>query len=49
MEFSKAVLEDHIRHLSAKNAPGPDGVTNEHLHHLGPAARLALLDVINTS
>ena len=41
-------LGDHLCHLSAKKAPGPDGVTNEHLRHLGPVARRALLDVINT-
>ena len=28
---------------------GPDGVTNEHIHQLGPVARRALLDVINAS
>ena len=49
LEFYMEELEDHLRRLSEKKAPGPDGVTNEHLRHLGPAARRALLDVINAS
>ena len=48
-ELSLEGLEDSLRRLSAKKAPGPDGVTNEHLRRLGPAARRALLGVIKVS
>ena len=48
-EFSMEELENHLRRLAAKKAPGPDGITNEHLRHLGPAARRALPSVINNS
>ena len=32
-----------------KKSPGPDGITNEMLKHLGPMARAALLHLINLS
>jgi hypothetical protein len=35
--------------LKKNKAPGPDGVSNDMLKHLGPRARAALLDLINQS
>ena len=37
-------LGGHLRRLSAKKAPGPDGVTNEHLRHYGPAALMVVIN-----
>ena len=42
-------LAQHIRETKLKKAPGPDGISNEMLRHLGPVARDALLRLINTS
>ena len=42
-------LEDAIKKLKQKKAPGPDGVTNEMLKHLGPGAKRILLSVFNQS
>ena len=48
-EFTMEELVSHIQRLQLKKAPGPDGVANEHLRHLGPVARRALLRAINAS
>ncbi|KAF0290571.1 putative RNA-directed DNA polymerase from transposon BS [Amphibalanus amphitrite] len=48
-EFTEDELVQQLRHLQQKKAPGPDGVSNEHLQHLGPIARRALLELINAS
>ena len=47
--FSKQELEDQLRKLKNRKAPGPDDVCAEHLKHLGPAAQGALLRLINRS
>ena len=47
--FSRAELERELGRLQAKKAPGPDDLTNEMLRQLGPAARTALLVLINSS
>ena len=41
--------EAAIRQLKCKKAPGPDGVTNDMIKHLGPAAKKALLELFNES
>ena len=38
-----------LSRLQLKKAPGPDGLSNEMLRHLGPIARGALLAIINRS
>ena len=47
--FSMEALVLEISRLQLKKAPGPDGISNEMLRHLGPVARGALLDIINRS
>ena len=42
-------IEAAIRQLKCKKAPGPDGVTNDMIKHLGPAAKKALLELFNES
>ena len=48
-EFSEAELDHHLQCLQRRKAPGLDGVCNEHLAHLGPITRRALLRAINLS
>ena len=48
-EFTAAELDRQLRNLHRRKAPGPDGICNEHLAHLGPTARHALLRAINAS
>ena len=47
--FSAQELENQIRQMKTRKAPGPDGICGEHLQHLGPIARARLLDLINRS
>ena len=42
-------LNSAIRSLKPKKAPGPDGVSNDMLKHLGPVARKMLLEIFNRS
>ena len=42
-------LESALQSLKPKQAPGPDGVTNELLIHLGPEAKKKLLQIYNAS
>ncbi|KAK7094328.1 hypothetical protein V1264_007968 [Littorina saxatilis] len=42
-------IEAAIKQLKPKKAPGPDGVTNEMLKHLGPLAKRTLLKLFNES
>ncbi|KAF0304847.1 putative RNA-directed DNA polymerase from transposon BS [Amphibalanus amphitrite] len=48
-EFTPEELQRQLQKLHMKKAPGPDGIANEHLRHLGPVAQGALLDLINAS
>jgi ribonuclease HI len=47
--FTMPELKRAIWTLKANKSPGPDGVSNDMLKHLGPRARAALLDLINHS
>ena len=47
--FNIATLVRELSRLQLKKAPGPDGLSNEMLRHLGPVARGALLAIINRS
>ena len=42
-------LESALQSLKPKQAPSPDGVTNELLIHLGPEAKKKLLQIYNAS
>ena len=42
-------LNSAVRSLKPKKAPGPDGVSNDMLKHLGPIARKMLLEIFNRS
>ena len=42
-------IEAAIRQLKCKKAPGPDGVTNDMIKHLGPADKKTLLELFNES
>ena len=48
-DFTKAELNDSIRRLKTKKAPGKDGVCNEMIKHPGPAAREKLLGLFDQS
>ena len=48
-EFSIGELQHALRQIRCKKAPGPDGIHNEMLKHLGPQAKKFLLDVFNQS
>ena len=48
-ELSTAELDDAIKRLKTKKAPGKDGVCNEMIKHLGPTARKKLLELFNLS
>ena len=47
--FTRAELDIIIHSLADKKTPGPDGVHNEFLKHLGPRAREGLLHICNLS
>ena len=47
--LQKDELEAEIRTLKTKKAPGPDGVTNDMILHLGPSAKKAILALFNKS
>ena len=42
-------LEEVLEKMKQKKAPGPDGITNEMLKHLGPGAKCTLLCIYNQS
>ena len=42
-------IEAAIKQLKCKKAAGPDGVTNDMIKHLGPAAKKTLLELFNDS
>ena len=42
-------IEAALKQLKCKKAPGPDGVTNDKIKHLGPAAKKTLLELFNKS
>ena len=42
-------LEEALKKMKQKKAPGPDGITNEMLKHPGPGAKRTLLRVYNQS
>ena len=42
-------LEEALKKVKQKKAPGPDGITNEMLKHLGPGAKRTLLCIYNQS
>ena len=42
-------LEEALKKIKQKKAPGPDGITNEMLKHLGPGAKRTLLRIYNQS
>ena len=45
--FVRDELEDALKTLKLKKAPGPDNITNEMLMHLGPKAKKKLLQLFN--
>ena len=47
--FTMRELEDQLKKLKPKKAPGPDQICAEHLLHLGPVARDTLLALVNDS
>ena len=48
-DFTMTELNDAIKRLKNKKAPGKDGVCNEMIKHLGPTARKKLLELFNLS
>ena len=47
--FSMAELEAQLVTTKLKKAPGPDGITNEMLRHLGAGSKAELLRIFNSS
>ena len=47
--ITMAELEKAIKKLNKKKSPGPDGITNEMIMHLGGTALQKLLDIFNLS
>ena len=47
--FIKPELKRALWAIKSRKAPGPDGVSNDMLKHLGPRARDCLLDLVNHS
>ena len=45
--FTSQELEDALATLKLQKAPGPDGITNEMLLHLGPHSKKKLLQLYN--
>ena len=43
--FSMKELEDALKKVKTRKAPGPDGITREMLKHLGACSRVVLLTV----
>ena len=48
-EFTIVELNEAIKHLKAKKAPGKDMITNEMVKNLGSIAKKKLLDIFNQS
>ena len=47
--FSTKELKDALKKMKTKKAPGPDGITEEMLKHLGACSRAVLLKIFNHS
>ena len=47
--FSMGELQHAVRQLKSKKAPGPDGIHNDMLKHLGTQAKKFLLEIFNQS
>ena len=47
--FKIGELKSALRKLKSKKAPGPDGIHNDMLKHLGPMAEIFLLEIFNQS
>ena len=47
--FTPQELDTQLRNMKCGKAPGPDDICAEHLHHLGPGAKTALLRLLNLS
>ena len=47
--FTMSELTRQLNEAKLKKAPGPDGITNEMLRHIGPAAKQELLRLVNLS
>ena len=47
--FSTKELKDALKKVKTKKAPGPDGITEEMLEHLGACSRAVLLKIFNHS
>ena len=48
-KFTLPELEEGIKNIKEKKAPGADGITNEFLKHLGPYGKMFLLKIFNQS
>lgn len=49
LDLTLSELNDAIRRLKTRKAPGKDGVCNEMIKHLGPTAKRKLLELFNLS
>ena len=49
IDFTQQELDNAIKKAAHKKAPGPDGITNEMISHLGTLAKEGLLKFINRS
>lgn len=47
--FSDKELEEAMQNLKLKKSPGPDGITNEMILHLGMKSKKVLLKIFNSS
>ena len=47
--FTEKELEEAIKCLKKEKSPGPDGITNEILQHMGKSAKNILLKIFNAS
>ena len=47
--FTSQELEDAIKQLKKEMSPGPDGVTNKLIQHLGSSVKETLLKIFNAS
>nr|KAG5696480.1 hypothetical protein BaRGS_016519 [Batillaria attramentaria] len=47
--FTEKELEEALQSLNLKKSPGPDGITNEMILHLGMKSKAVLLKIFNSS